>query len=193
MEENNTNNNINKNIKNSNSAVLNNAQDSTTNNSNANNSNTHNNSNNTYKNNFFDFNKQILFGEIGSLLGAPLFGFIASLMTTKSNIISGLAVAGSLFGAAVFWLAIRIHDEKRKKKFSVKKMAGDIAYYTPAATPLVFLVYQPVLFFLTKFLLKMGFYSVLSVVLAQFSAFILFLILINVYRIILLKYFKREL
>ena len=142
---------------------------------------------------FLDFNKQIVVGEIGSLIGAPLAGTLCSLFTQNPNTISGFTVAGSLIGASLFWLITRILDEKRKKQFSTKKLFGDIAFYTPAAVTLVFLVYQPTLFFLTKTFLNSKMFVTLAVILSQIIAFMLFLVLINIYRIVIKKYFKREL
>lgn len=143
--------------------------------------------------NFFNFNKQIIFGELGSIIGAPSFTYIATFFTKNPNWISISAVAGSLIGAAILWLITRIYDEKKRNRYEIKTLATDIVYYTPVATPLVFLVYQPLLFFLTRVFLGAGLYSLIAVIIAQFIAFLSFLILINLYRLFLIKRFKIEL
>lgn len=140
-----------------------------------------------------DFNKQILFGEVGSLLGAQLCVVISYLFTNTPGEISWFAVAGSLIGAVVFWLVVRIRDERRKKRFSLKKLGGDVAVYTPAAVVLVVVVYQPALYFLTRFFLDYGVQRVVSSSIAQLLSFLLFLILINGYRLLLIRFFKKSL
>lgn len=133
-----------------------------------------------------NFNKQILFSELGSLLGAPLFSYITSYFTSSKDIISSFAVAGAIIGAAVFFLGLRAYHKTRKNRLSVKEFAEDLAYFTPVAFIVTLVVYYPTIFFLSRFF--QGFYPVIiSVVVSQIIGFILFLIVINAYRQILIK------
>jgi hypothetical protein len=141
----------------------------------------------------FDFNKQILFGEIGSVCGAPLFGWIASQMELSTTLISASAVIGSLVGGAVFWITTRVTDEKIKQRFSIKKFFSDILAFTPVAFIISFLTYQPVLFFLSSYLLGLKVPVLLAVVGAQVVAFLSFAIVINIYRYLLAKFAKKAL
>jgi hypothetical protein len=145
------------------------------------------------KKDLLDFNKQIILGEIGAAIGAPIGSFIGYLLTSNPSIISGFAVAGSILGGIIFWVTTRILDEKRKKRYSVKNLASDIAYYTPAALLLVIIEYQPILYFLSRKLIQTSIHPVLSTIIAQLSAFAIFLVLINIYRLVLQKYFNKNL
>lgn len=156
----------------------------------------------------FDFNKEILFGELGALLGAPLLSFIVAGLITSPNIssfvvadnpakipsiISSFAVIGAILGAAVFWLLMRAYDEKKRKELSLKHLASDISYFTPGAFVLTLLVYYPLLFLISKHLLNQDYRVLSSVILSQFVAFSLFLISINIYRRFIWKYFGKKL
>ena len=142
---------------------------------------------------FIDFNKEILIGEIGALIGIPIFSYITSLFTKNSTIISSSAVVGALVGAAVFWLSMRIYDEKKRGEYSVKNIVNDVAYFTPVAFVLSMIVYQPILFFVSYYLLNQGSSVLYSVIISQIIAFIFFLVGINIYRSLLLKYFGKRL
>jgi uncharacterized membrane protein YeaQ/YmgE (transglycosylase-associated protein family) len=141
----------------------------------------------------FDFNKEIVFGEIGALVSAPLTASIVSKYTSVNNIISASAVFGAILGASVFWLIMRIYDEKRNKIFSVKGLERDIVNFTPAAFLLTLLVYYPVLFLLSKHLLTEAYKLTFSVFISQLVAFSLFLISINIYRYMIRKYYGTQL
>lgn len=145
---------------------------------------------------FFSFNKEIVFGEIGALIFIPLFSLITSKFTSSSNIISISAVIGGMIGGAIFWLAIRIYDnyygDDKSERESLNKLSLDIAYFAPAAFILGLIVYQPTLFFLSRHLLNIGDKVIYSVILSQAISFWCFLILMNVYRIILYKFFGKR-
>lgn len=141
----------------------------------------------------FNFNKQLLIGEIGAVICAPLVSYIFSLFTQKSSIISASAVGGSIFGAAIFWLATKIYDKKKEKKFSTPNLAKDIAYFTPAAFLLTLLLYYPTLYLLSHYLLLQGDKVLLSVIPSQIIAFLLFLVGINLYRLLLYKFLGKQL
>ncbi|MBS3094855.1 hypothetical protein J4474_04270 [Candidatus Pacearchaeota archaeon] len=141
----------------------------------------------TNSKNFFNFNKEIIFGEIGALVGAPSVSYLTSQMTESANIISFSAVGGAILGAASFWLIMRIYDDTRNHKLSLKEFAEDIAYFTPVAFFLTCLIYYPLLFFISRYLIRHFTGVLTSVVLSQFIAFTLFFISMNVYRYFLLK------
>ena len=73
-----------------------------------------------------DFNKEMLFGEIGSFLGAQTFGLVFSNITSNINIISFSVIAGAILGAALFFLSARIYNQSRKRTLSRKKLVGDL-------------------------------------------------------------------
>ncbi len=140
-----------------------------------------------------NFNKELLFGEIGAIIGAQIFGYISSLITSSTSIISSLVVAGAIMGAALFFLSLRAYHKSRKGKLSKIKFAQDLLYFTPIAFILTLIVYYPSLFFLSNYFLTNEYHVIFSTFISQISAFILFLIAINFYRYILLKTIKKEL
>lgn len=141
----------------------------------------------------WNFNKEILFGEIGALIGAPTFGVVASHYFSNPQILSSSAVIGAIIGASLFFLSMRIYDKSKQKNFSEKSFVKDLAFFTPAAFILTTLVYYPSLFFISEYLIESQFKIVFSVILSQFVAFAFFLISINLYRYILLKLTGRKL
>jgi hypothetical protein len=142
---------------------------------------------------FLNFNKEILFGECGALLGAYAGALIAAGITRKPGIISGSVVAGTLLGASLFWLVARIYHHRVNKSWSARHLASDIAYYTPVASALGFFIYEPAIFFVARALLSHGAGVGYSVILAQIAAFTLFLGSMNIYRAILLKTGRKRL
>jgi len=132
-----------------------------------------------------DFNSEIIFGEIGGLLASPVFGYLAAHIKPDPHFIAFFAVVGSIIGCAVFWLATRVKNHKRRGIFSKKKIAKDIMWYSPVATATAFLIYQPVLFVMSAHLLERGHSVLVSILVAQFLAFLSFAIVINLYRTIL--------
>lgn len=136
-----------------------------------------------------DFNKEIIIGGIGGLLGAPLFGFISSLITDKLNFISLATVLGAMIGASASWLIARIYYERKRKEFSVKKFTKDIFLYTPAALFIALLISYPTVFFITRFILENHMRSGISSFVGQLCGFIVFIVLINIYRQTLKHFF----
>lgn len=142
---------------------------------------------------FFDFNKEIFFGELGALICIPLFSELMAQFTSRATFISFSAILGALIGGSTFWLAMRVYDKERKRKYSLGGLVEDIAYFTPAAFVLGLIIYQPVLFFVSHHLLVLGDKVLFSVLVSQASAFLLFLISINVYRSLLYKFVGEKL
>ena len=140
-----------------------------------------------------DFNKEVLFGEVGGIIGAPLVGFLASIFSARPGILASFTLVGSITGAAILWLSARIYDRKKRKQFSVLKLGEDIAFYTPVAFTIAFFVCYPSIFLISRFLLRKGLPVVVSSASAEFSAFLMFLIAINIYRFLLIIFFDKSL
>lgn len=142
----------------------------------------------------FNFNKELIFGEIGSFVGSPLLAYFVSNFTDTAKYISFGAVVGGIIGASIVFLATRIWDRSYgQKTYSIKQLAGDLAYFTPVAFLLALIVYYPVLFFLSKYLILNDHQIGISVIFAQFIAFGLIVIALNFYRVLLKRVSGREL
>lgn len=143
-----------------------------------------------------NFNKQILMGEIGAIIGAQTFSHLSSEVFHSLTRISIAAVIGSMVGSSL-WMFTRAYDMASHKKFSYKELAEDIALFTPVAFLLSCLIYYPLLFFLSKSLLMHHFldHSIIlsSVFISQLIAFLVLLIALNLYRIFLFKKTGRRL
>jgi hypothetical protein len=135
-----------------------------------------------------DFNKQILFGETGALVGTPLAPFFTARFTTDPSIISFSAVLGGLVAGSIGWLIVKVRDEKRHGANSVLDLTSQIALFSPAAFLVGLTVYQPTLFLVARHLIKDGERVVYSALISQFAAFSLFLVAINLYRIALHRF-----
>ena len=140
-----------------------------------------------------NFNKEIFVGEIGALLFAPIFTLLASHIFRSPNLISFSALAGSLSGGCILWLATRIYDEKKYGNFSAGKFSRDIAFYTPVAFLISILISYPTVVIVTRFLFIKDHAPIFSSLAGELSGFLIFLILINTYRIILNRSFKKKL
>lgn len=135
----------------------------------------------------FKFNKEIVFGECGSLGMAYVAAYTAKAFHAGPLIISGAIVAGTLIGGTLLWLGLRIHHRHEEQRLSIGGLASDISYFTPAALIFGFGVYDPAIFFASHHLLVGGSGIVHSVFLAQLFAFTLFLGCMNAYRVALLR------
>lgn len=140
-----------------------------------------------------DFNKEILIGEVGALIGASFLGFIGSLISRAPNFVSISTLIGSIFGGSTSMLITKVHDEKKYKTFSKKKLVRDISLYTPAAFLIAGLVAYPVLLFVTNLLFVKDNVAPLSSFIGELAGFGAFLIVINIYRYSLSRLLKREL
>ncbi|MFH1311262.1 MAG: hypothetical protein ABIH65_02550 [Nanoarchaeota archaeon] len=145
------------------------------------------------KRNTFNFNKQIIFGEVGALIGAPLIAYIISRFTSNSKFISFFAVIGAIVGQAILWLSTRTYDKKKEGNFSIKNLIGDLIYFTPMAFLLTLFVYYPTIYFVADYLISDHYKVIYSVISSQILAFSLFLIVINLYRYFLAKYYNKVL
>jgi uncharacterized membrane protein YeaQ/YmgE (transglycosylase-associated protein family) len=140
-----------------------------------------------------NFNKEILFGEIGAIVGIQAVDYIFNKMNYSTNMLSYMIVMGAILGASLFWFLMRLYDKTRGHKYTEGKIVSDISYYAPAAFILTSLFYYPTLFFATKYFLEHHRRVQFSSTTAQIIAFGLFLIGINIYRYILNKYYRKEL
>ena len=144
------------------------------------------------KQKFIDFNKELFFGELGGLAGTQSFSHITSEITTNPKFISLSIVVGAVVGA-IFWLSMRIYHKKKEKNLSVKSMTNDVIYFTPAAFLLSVIVYYPVLYYFSYYLLVDQYRVFSSVLISQGTAFLSFLISINIYRLILKRFYNKVL
>jgi len=128
-----------------------------------------------------DFNKEILFGEIGALISIPIITYFVSLFSKNATLISSAAVIGSIAGASFFWIFMRAYDDKKRHELSFQTLAADIGYFTPAAFISTLFVYYPVLFFVSRYLIVHKDVIFSSVIIAQVMAFSLFLLVMNFY------------
>jgi hypothetical protein len=142
---------------------------------------------------FFDFNKEIIFGEIGALLGSALGGYFSFLITHNEKFIPTFSVIGSILGSTTFFLSTKIYNKRKKKELSLKNLIHDLAYYTPVAAPLRIFVGYPLLYLFTRYIVRNtplgAFYAG---ALGEFLSFLIFLFFINIYRIILFRFFKKR-
>ena len=101
--------------------------------------------------------------EIGSVLGAYAAALTTARLTRRFVVIAAALIPGTLLGGTIFWLAARIAHQRQRRNWSVRGLAHDIGYFTPAAATLGFVVYDPAIFFASHFLLVRGAGVVLSV------------------------------
>ena len=90
-----------------------------------------------------NFNKEILFGELGALIGTQAGGYVASQFTSSADVISYSVVAGALIMASLFWVLMRAYDKSRRDIYSLGKFEHDLKYFTPASAFLTFFIYYP--------------------------------------------------
>lgn len=140
-----------------------------------------------------DFNKEILIGELGALVGAVLLGLVAFFIHKNPNIVSTLTLLGSVAGGSLSWWIARIHDEKKRNEFSIKKLGRDISLYTPVAILIALLISYPTIFWVTHAISTKIRFDFLGSLAGELSGFALFLVLMNGYRYILKRKFNRVL
>lgn len=138
-----------------------------------------------------NFNKEILFGEVGAIVGIQIFSRIFYRLDISVNLISYLIIIGAIIGSSVFWFVMRVYDKTRKNKYSERKIIEDISYIVPAAFILTLIFYYPTLFFVTKYLIEHNKLIDYIATFPQIIAFGLYLIAINIYRKTLIKYYNK--
>ena len=128
------------------------------------------------------FNSELLFGEIGAIIGAPLFAYLASLVRDAPHFISFFGVVGAVTGSSLLWLTFRVRNAKKRGDYTHGKLFSDIIHYTPFATVVGLLVYQPLFFLLSSHLIENGMQVIYSVIIGQVVGFFTFAIILNIYR-----------
>ena len=141
----------------------------------------------------YNFNKEIIISQIGSMVGAPLLSKIVSLSTKNLSMISGGAVIGGMIGGGLTWVITRLKDKVGDKNYTKKKLMKDIVYIIPGDIAASWLLYQPVVFFLSRYLLTIKMAIIPSVIIAQIVGFIIYLTVLDEYRGWLRKKFNKEL
>jgi len=141
----------------------------------------------------WDFNKELVLGEIGALIGTPLVSLITSLLTTNDTAIALAAAIGGQVVGAIFWVTTHVFDRKRNKRFTMRNLKEDIIGFTPVAMTMDFIIYEPLLFFVSRHFLQGGGGVLPSVIGAQALAYTCFLSGMNLYRLGYNKYAKKKL
>jgi hypothetical protein len=141
----------------------------------------------------FDFNKEIIFGELGSLIGIQMASLLSIHFPRYPNLIPHFIVLGSMVMGSLFWILARIYYKSKQEKYSKNKFIFDMKYFTPASAVFTLLFYYPTLFFATKYLIEHHKAIEFSAILSQILAFLIFLLAINIYRYALLKIFNKKL
>ena len=140
----------------------------------------------------FDLNKEIISGEIGALLGSSLGAYLSFLISGNEKLIPTFTVIGSILGSTTFFLLTKIYNKRKRKEFSLKNLISDLIYYTPVAAPLRIFIGYPLLYFFTRYFVKNGIGAFYSGALGEFLSFWVFLFMINAYRFILYRFFKKK-
>jgi hypothetical protein len=136
----------------------------------------------------YHFNREILLGECGALVVANGSAPIVFHYTRSADLISSAAVAATLIGGGLCWLAARVYDKVKDRTFTAQALASDIGYFTPAAIILGFTVYDPAIYLASHYLLIHGTGDAVSVLVGQLIAFALFLASLNAYRLLLIRF-----
>ena len=139
-----------------------------------------------------DFNREIVTGEIGALVCAPIFGLIGSFILRNPTFIALFTLFGSVMGGSVFWAVMRIHDQKKRNEFSIKRFASGVSIFTPVAFLISVAAVYPTVFLVTRAISKTNFHVYfLNSLAGEISGFMVFLILINGYRYVLERSFNK--
>ena len=141
---------------------------------------------------FFEFNKEIISGEIGALIGSSLGAYLSLLIGKNEELVPTFTVIGSIIGSSTFFLSTKIYHKKRRKELSFRNIFHDLMFYTPVAASLRIFMGYPLLYFFTQYFVRNGLNAFYSGALGEFLSFLIFLFLINIYRVILFKFFKKK-
>jgi uncharacterized membrane protein YfcA len=143
------------------------------------------------KKRFVEFNDEMIWGEIGSVLGSALGAYISSSALSE-NLAPAFSVAGSILGNTVLYLSAKIYHKVRRNEMSLKNLVTDLSYYAPAAVPISIFIGYPSLYFITQFFIEKGLSPLYSGAIGAIFAFLIFLVLINIYRAILFRFFRKR-
>ena len=140
-----------------------------------------------------DFNKEILIGEIGSLVGVQFVSLMSIHFSRYQNLIPFFIVLGAMILGSLFWVLARVYYKSKKEKYSEKSFFEDVKYFSPASILFTLVFYYPTLFFAVKYFLEHHRAIEFSAILSQVLAFLAFLVAINIYRYVLFKVFDKKL
>lgn len=140
---------------------------------------------------FVEFNDEMIWGEVGSILGSALGAYISS-SALNENLAPVFSVVGSIVGNTALYLSAKIYHKIRRKEMSLKNLFADLEYYVPVAAPISIFIGYPALYFTTQFFIKNGLSPFFSGAIGAVFAFLIFLVLINIYRVILFRFFKKR-
>jgi hypothetical protein len=135
----------------------------------------------------FDFNKEILVGEIGSLIGIQVATILSIHFPRYHNLIPYFIVLGASVIGSLFWILARVYYKSKRESYSERKFFNDVKYFAPASVLLAYLFYYPAIFFTSKYLLEHHKAIEFSAILSQLVAFLVFILAMNIYRYILIK------
>lgn len=141
---------------------------------------------------FLDFNREVISGEIGALLGSAFGSYLSFFISGNEKLIPSFSVVGSMLGSTTLYLSAKIYNKIKRKEFSFRNLVHDLIYYTPVAAPLRIFIGYPLLYFFTRYFVRNGIGAFYSGALGEFLSFLAFLLMINIYRLILAGVFKRR-
>jgi len=141
---------------------------------------------------FLDFNDEIILGEVGALIGSASGSYLSFLISKDDKLSPAFSVVGSIILGGILFLSEKIHDKMKRKEFSIKNLIHDLSYYTPAAAPVSIFIGYPMLYLLTGFFIGKGLNPFYSGALGAFLSFLVFLVIMNIYRTVLLHVFKKR-
>ena len=140
-----------------------------------------------------DFNKEILYGEVGAILGAAILSAIISHFSSSRVTIAQFAVVGSIVGGGSLFIFKKIKNKIRRGEPILRSIIQDLIYFTPAATPIAVFISYPFLYYLMKFFVKNQWDTFVAGAVSELAGFVIFISCINFYRLGLIKLFHKNL
>jgi len=141
---------------------------------------------------FSDFNKEIVYGEIGAILGAAILASIVSLFTSNRVRIAQFTVLGSILGGATLFLFKKVRNKIRNGDPILKSILHDLKFFTPAAVVIMFGIGYPALYYLMKYLTKVGWNGFVAGAVSELVGFVIFIVCINLYKFGVFKIFHKS-
>jgi len=143
--------------------------------------------------NFSDFNKEVFYGEVGAVLGAAIASAITSHFFSSSRVrIAQFTVFGSIIGGGLFFLLKKIKNKRKRGEPILRSIIRDLKYFTPAAAIITGFICYPTLYYLMKYLVKIGWQTFPAGAISELAGFCLFFCCVNFYRFSLSKLFHKN-
>jgi hypothetical protein len=143
--------------------------------------------------NFSDFNKEVVYGEIGAVLGSAIASAITSHFFSSSRVrIAQFAVVGSILGGGLLFLLKKIKNKRRRGEPILKSIIHDLKYFTPAAAIIACFICYPTLYYLMKYFVKIGWQTFPAGAISELVSFCIFFCCVNLYRFTLSKLFHKN-